>query len=95
MGIGDGAALEAFMYQLADEPQTVHEAMALQGELARRVAQRILGEVELDQLSVSEPIGDNHGPLLGPAMYRSFALSTYQPILDLARQAGVPVRWSS
>jgi uroporphyrinogen decarboxylase len=90
MGVGDGAALEAFMYLLADEPQTVQEAMALQGELARRLTQRVLADIDVDLLSFSEPIGDNHGPLIGPGMYRTFALDTYQPILDLARHAGVP-----
>lgn len=90
MGVGDGDSLEAFMYMLADEPETVQEAMALQGELARRLTQRVLADIDLDMLSISEPIGDNHGPLVGPAMYRTFALRTYQPLLDLARQAHVP-----
>ena len=92
MGVGDGAALEAFMYQLADEPDVAREAMALQGELARRLAERIVAEVEIDLLSFSEPIGDNHGPLIGPALYRTLALETYQPILELARGAKVPAR---
>jgi len=90
MGVGDSASLEAFMYLLTDEPEIVHEAMALQGELARRLTQRVLADVELDMLSFSEPISDNHGPLLGPAMYRAFVLNTYQPSLDLARHAHVP-----
>lgn len=90
MGVGDGASLEAFIYLLADEPEVVQEAMSLQGELTRRLTERVLQDVELDMLSFSEPIGDNHGPLLGPATYRSFALNTYRPVLELACRAGVP-----
>jgi len=90
LGVGDWRGLESAMYLLADEPDVVQEAMTLQGELAVRVAEYVLAQTTLDMVSFSEPIGSNHGPLIGPTLYRNVALRTYTAALARLRTAQVP-----
>jgi uroporphyrinogen decarboxylase len=72
-----------------DDPAFVHRLLELQAELATTMAERILDEVEVDAVVVSEPIGGNDRPLLSPAMYADFVLSSYAPLLELLRRRGV------
>ncbi len=48
-------------------------------------------EIEIDAAIFSEPIGDNHGPLISPRMYADFVLSSYQPILEVLRRQHVDI----
>jgi len=90
LGVDNWQSLENFIYLLADAPSLVHEAMDLQGELARRMTRKILAEVDLDCISFAEPIGSTRGPLVGPADYRKFALSTYRGAVEEANRCHVP-----
>jgi uroporphyrinogen decarboxylase len=74
---------------LIKDPKFVHEAMAIQGEFAARMAERVLKEVEIDAAVFSEPIGGNDGPLMSPKMYEAFVLTSYRPVLDVLNQYGV------
>jgi hypothetical protein len=74
---------------LIDDPQLVRESMAIQGEFAARLAERVLKRVDVDAFLFSEPIGGNDRPLISPRMYEEFVLSSYEPILAVARQYGV------
>jgi hypothetical protein len=68
---------------LIKDPDFVHEALAIQGEFAARMAERVLAEVEVDAAVFSEPIGGNDRPLLSPQMYEEFVLASYRPLLDV------------
>jgi hypothetical protein len=89
LGVGDWRTFEDAIYHLADDPATVREIMAIHGEFAARMADRVLQEVEVDFASFSEPIGGNCGPLIGPRMFEDMVLSSYRPILDVLRRRGV------
>jgi len=89
MGVEDGRSFTRLMYQLADQPDFVHEYMRNQGEFAAALAERVLQEVEFDAMVFSEPIGDNNGALISPRMYEDYVLRSYEPLLSLARQYGV------
>jgi hypothetical protein len=91
MGVGDWARFAEVIYLLHDDPQFVREAMAIQGEFAARLAERVLREVEVDAALFSEPIGGNDRPLLSPRMYEEFVLRSYEPLLEVLRQYGVEV----
>jgi hypothetical protein len=91
MGVGDWARFAEVIYLLHDDPQFVREAMAIQGEFAARLAERVLREVEVDAALFSEPIGGNDRPLLSPRMYEEFVLSSYEPLLEVLRQYRVEV----
>jgi hypothetical protein len=86
MGVGDWARFAEVIYLLHDDPQFVREAMAIQGEFAARLAERVLHEVEVDAALFSEPIGGNDRPLLSPHMYEEFVLRSYEPLLEVLRQ---------
>ena len=89
MGVKDGATFTRLMYQLADQPEFVREYMRIHGQFAALLTERILDRVSFDALVFSEPIGDNNGSLISPAMYEDIVLHSYQPLLDLARRRGV------
>ena len=89
MGVEDGATFTRLMYQLSDQSDFVREYMRIQGEFAASLAAKVLGEVPFDAIVFSEPIGDNNGALISPAMYEDIVLPSYQPLLDLARAQNV------
>jgi len=89
MGVEDGASFMRLMYQLADKPDFVREFMRMQGEFAAELTEKLFTEVEFDALVFSEPIGDNNGSLISPAMYEEFVLPSYEPLLALAQRYNV------
>jgi hypothetical protein len=74
---------------LKKDPQFIHEAMDVQGEFAAKLAEKVLGEVEIDAAVFSEPIGGNDRPLLSPLMYEQFVLTSYQPLLEVLKRYGI------
>ena len=89
MGVEGWARFRQAIYLLKDDPAFVGDALAIIGEFAANLAQRILAEVEVDAAIFSEPIGGNDRPLLSPRDYQSFVLSSYQPVLDVLKRHGV------
>jgi len=77
-------------YQMAllvkDEPHVARKMLAIQGEFNARIAERVLRHVQVDAAVFSEPIGDNHGPLISPRDYRELVLPTYQPVFEVLRR---------
>jgi hypothetical protein len=74
---------------LIKDPEFMREALAIQGEFAARMAEKVLAEVEVDAAVFSEPIGGNDRPLLSPKMYEKFVLTSYQPVLDVLNRYGI------
>lgn len=74
---------------LVDDPHLVTAWMDMYAKFSTRLAEKILLDVDVDAVLFSEPIGGNHGPLISPAMYASFVLNSYQPILDVLRRHGL------
>ena len=62
MGVYDWDRFFEVICLLKKDPEFVHEALAIQGEFAARLAERVLGEVEIDAAIFSEPIGGNDPP---------------------------------
>ena len=77
------------MHALKKDPNFVHEMMAIWGEFTAALAERILTAVNVDAAIFSEPIGDNHGPLISPKMYEEFVLPSYDPLLQVLRRHNV------
>jgi hypothetical protein len=74
---------------LVDDPQLVESWMNTYSKFTSRLVERILREVQVDAALFSEPIGGNNGPLISPAMYSSFVLNSYKPILEVLNSFGV------
>jgi hypothetical protein len=75
---------------LKDNPEFVHQVLSIQSEFAARLAEKILQDVEVDAILISEPIASTHGPLISPRMYADFVLRSYEPVLDVAHTHRVP-----
>jgi uroporphyrinogen-III decarboxylase len=89
MGVEGWHSFTEAIRLLKDDPAFVHEAMAVQARFAASLAERILGEVEVDGIIFHEPIASNHGPLISPKMYDDFVLKSYAPVLDVAERFNV------
>jgi hypothetical protein len=74
---------------LGREPALVRDTLAVQGEFAARLAERVLRDVQIDAALFSEPIAENRGPLISPRMYRDIVLPTYAPLLNVLKRYGV------
>ena len=87
LGVQGWADLESVLYLLADEPARVRAVMDVQAQFSAKLAARILSQVDVDFASFSEPIADNHGPLVSPSTYlRQVVLESYQPVLEVLRR---------
>jgi len=89
MGVHDWTRFLEAVFLVSDAPALVREILEIRAELAARVAERVLDEVEVDCASFSEPIGGNDRPLLSPRLYEDVVLPTYRPVLDVLRRRGV------
>jgi hypothetical protein len=89
MGVEDAHRFTAVNYMLYDNPALVHAILELQGEFATRLAERVLQKVNIDAAIFSEAISGNHGALISPEMYKTFVLSSYQPLMRLLARYGV------
>lgn len=89
MGVRDWRTFEPVVCLLHDDPHLVHDILNLYSDFGARLAERVLGEVDVDCVVFSEPIGGNDGPLLSPQTYDAFVLASYRPILEAVRRRGV------
>jgi len=89
MGVDGWQRFHELMLLMHDDPGFVREMMRIHGEFVARLADRLLQDTVIDAAVFSEPIGDNHGPLISPAMYTDFVLSGYRPILEALHKHGV------
>jgi len=89
MGVYKWQRFDKVLSLLYENPGFVKRYMAIQGEFALQMLQKISQEVNLDAVIFSEPIGSNEGPLISPQMYESFVLDNYLPLLNLLRSLGI------
>jgi Uroporphyrinogen decarboxylase (URO-D) len=91
MGVESWSRLHELIVLMHDDHGFVLEMMRINGEFVASLTERLLQEVQIDAAIFSEPIGDNHGPLISPKMYAELVLSSYQPILEVLRRHGVDI----
>jgi uroporphyrinogen-III decarboxylase len=91
MGVSGWGRFDQLMYAIIDNQDAVRSYMHVHGALIARLLARALNGVTPDGIILSEPIGGNHGPLISPRMYEEVVLSSYEPILEIARNHGVDV----
>jgi hypothetical protein len=89
MGVYGWKRFSEVIQLVMDDPQLVRKSMAIQGEFAARLAERVLQSVDVDAVIFSEPIGGNDRPLISPRMYEDLVLKSYEPVLAVIRQHGV------
>jgi hypothetical protein len=91
MGVDGWLRFHDLMVLIHNDPGFVREMMRVNGGFVAALTERALQDVEIDAAVFSEPIGDNHGPLISPKMYADFVLSSYQPVLDVLRRHHVDI----
>jgi Uroporphyrinogen decarboxylase (URO-D) len=91
MGVDGWPRLHDLIVLMHDDPGFVREMMRINGEFVARLADRLLQDVHIDAAVFSEPIGDNHGTLISPKMYKDLVLSSYRPILEVLRRHSVDI----
>ena len=91
MGVDGWQRLHELIILIHDDPGFVREMMRINGAFVAGLTERLLQDVQVDAAVFSEPIGDNHGPLISPKMYADLVLPSYQPILDVLRRHSVDV----
>ena len=83
--LGPERTLTAFY----DEPALVHDMMETQTELVLALLPRVIEEAPLTSVFFWEDMCYRAGPLISPAMFRTFMLPRYRRITDLARSRGI------
>jgi uroporphyrinogen decarboxylase len=91
MGVDDWNRFIEIIYLLTDDPEFIKRTMNLYGELAARMSERIIKDINIDAAIFSEPIGGNDGPLISPKMYEEIVLPSYEPALEVLRRHGVEI----
>lgn len=91
LGVGGWQRFTEVIRLLVDDPGFVHQMLAIQGDFAARVVDRILNDVYVDAALFSEPISGSHGPLISPKMYADFVLTSYKPLLDVLERHKVTI----
>lgn len=91
MGVDGWQRFHELIVLIHNDPGFVREMMRLNGKFVAALTERALQDVEIDAAIFSEPIGDNHGPLISPKMYADFVLSSYQPVLEVLHRHHVDV----
>jgi hypothetical protein len=89
MGVDGWKRFKEVIYLLKRDPDFVREAMMEQGAFAAGLTERVLRDVEVDAAIFTEPIAENHGPLISPRMYEEVVLPGYEPVLEVLRSKGV------
>jgi hypothetical protein len=85
MGVRGWERFYEVIFLLKDDPRFVRELMGIQGNLSAALTDRILQDIDIDAALFLEPIGGSDRPLLSPEMYEEFALSSYEPVLQVLR----------
>ncbi len=86
MGVYDWDRFAEVARLTVKNPEFVRQSMKIQGEFAAQIAERVLGEVEIDAAVFTEPIGGNDRPLISPGMYEDFVLSNYKNLLTVLKR---------
>ena len=88
LGVGNWATLEQVMDGVIDHPRKVRNRLAMYGDFCARMLERALQEVDVEFIFISEPISDNKGPLISPAMFEDFMIPVYEKLVSVARAGG-------
>jgi len=72
---------EDLLYAFYDDPALIHACMAAWFELADAVIARHQEHVTLDEFFIAEDICYNSGPLISPAMMKTFLFPYYQQLI--------------
>jgi uroporphyrinogen decarboxylase len=83
--------LEALCLLTIDQPDFVQEMIDFWADFVLRTLEPILGQVELDNVTISEDMAYKLHSMISPAMVRRFLMPTYRKWTAAIRQSGCPL----
>jgi len=88
LGVGDWPTLEQVLLGTREHPERLREHLEMYGDFCARMLEMTLEDVDPEFIYLSEPISDNDGPLISPAMFEEFMIPAYRRIIDSAMAHG-------
>ncbi len=88
LGVGDWPTFESVLIGTVKEPETIRDRMEMYGEFCSRMLEMTMQDVNPEFIYLSEPISNNDGPLISPAMFEEFMIPVYESIAATARGLG-------
>jgi hypothetical protein len=88
LGVGDWPTLEKVLIGTVKEPEKIRDRMELYGDFCSRMLEKTMQDVNPEFIYLSEPISNNNGPLISPAMFEEFMIPVYERIVATARDLG-------
>jgi hypothetical protein len=88
LGVGDWPTFERVLVATRRQPARIRERLEQYGDFCARMLEAALQDVDPEFLYVSEPISDNGGALISPAMFEEFMIPVYRRIVAVAREYG-------
>jgi hypothetical protein len=88
LGVGDWPTLERALLGTIKEAAKVRDRMEMYGDFCAGMLDMALRDVDPEFIYLSEPISDNDGPLISPAMFDEFMIPVYERIVAVARNHG-------
>jgi hypothetical protein len=80
---------EEVLYAFYDQPALIHDMLGTITEFNIAVIRRALREAPICWVQIWEDMCFNGGPLISPAMFRTFLLPLYRRMADAIHEAGV------
>jgi len=89
--------MERFLSAFYEEPDLMHDIFSHHGQLVMETIRPVLGVVDLDYVLLGEDLAGKNGPLISPRIYEEFWYPYQDPIIQMFRDAGVPVicQWTA
>ncbi len=85
LGVEDWPTLSQVLHAVIRHPADVLDRMEMYGDFCARMLETTLADVQPELIYLSEPISDNKGPLISPAMYEEFVVPALRQIIAAAR----------
>jgi uroporphyrinogen decarboxylase len=81
----------AFLMAFLDDPDFVRRIIDYIATLWATLYDKVLSEIRVDFIHIWEDMSYKNGPLISPAIFRSFIVPAYKKITDVAHSHGVNV----
>jgi hypothetical protein len=88
LGVGDWQTLQQVLVGMIRHPDRIRDRLEMYGDFCARMLEMTLRDLEPEFIYLSEPISDNKGPLISPAMFEEFMTPAYRKIISVARAHG-------
>lgn len=88
LGVGDWPTLHKVLQGLIDHRRKIRTRLAMYGDFCARMLEMALQDLDPEFIYLSEPISDNDGPLISPAMFEEFMIPVYDRLVSVARANG-------